>query len=60
MQVFVVMWLRNSMFTGIAEMDNVVGLVGLFLLLLLLSGDKVSLCSPGKKNNAGGNPTEPL
>ena len=57
MQVFVVMWLLNSMFTGIAEMDNV---VGLFLLLLLLSGDKVSLCIPGKKNNAGGIPTEPL
>ena len=54
------MWLLNSMFTGIAETDNVVGLVGLSLLLLLLSGDKVSLCIPGKKNNAGGIPTEPL
>lgn len=40
-------------------MDNVVGLVGLFLLLLLLSGDEVSLCSPGKKNNVEGIPTEP-
>lgn len=48
MQVFVVMWLLNSMFTGIAEMDDVVGLVGLFLLLLL-SGDKVSLCILAKR-----------